>query len=89
MPVVLSVYGGLGLGLALNLSRNPYRKARGGSMGLVYRPKFSHLCSGKTKFPQGLIFYWSVETVLTVRLQSSILNPHDKSGHRSTLNPYE
>ena len=34
MPVVLSVYGGLGLGLALNPTRNPYyRKARGGSMG--------------------------------------------------------
>ena len=29
MPVVLSVYGGLGLGLALNPTPNPYLKARG------------------------------------------------------------
>ena len=28
MPVVLSVYGGLGLGLALNPTPNPYRKPR-------------------------------------------------------------
>ena len=34
MPVVLSVYGGLGLGLALNPTRNPYyRKARDWLMG--------------------------------------------------------
>ena len=28
MPVVLSVYGGLGLGLALNPTSNPYQKPR-------------------------------------------------------------
>ena len=79
MPVVLSVSEGFGLG--------PYRKARGGSMGLwAGRPgqRFFHFCvQRKQKVPQGLPADWSVRPfkiydwlVLTVRPLSTILIPY-------------